>query len=226
MNGLALCAGVGGLELGLRIAIGDAYRCVGYVEREGYAAALLVARMEDQALDPAPVWNDLATFDGKPWSGLVDIVSSGFPCQPSSTAGARKGIGDDRWLWPHIKRIIREVRPRLVFLENVPGLLNVNHGRAFASILGDLAELGYDAEWDVFSAKGVGAPHLRKRVFILARLADASRDLRRRAQRDEGRIAHNGTGDSSLGELADAGGKRRTWRTGAEEPEPNTPVRG
>src|SRR3990167_1083409 len=168
MNGLAICAGVGGLELGLKLALGDAYRCVCYIEREGYAASVLVARMEDKALDTAPVWDDLATFDGRPWRGIVDLISAGFPCQPASTAGRRKGTDDDRWLWPHIKRIVCEVRPRLIFLENVPGLLNVNHGRAFAAILGDMAELGYDAEWEMFSAKGVGAPHLRKRVFILA----------------------------------------------------------
>ena len=176
MNGLAICAGVGGLELGLKLALGDAYRCVCYIEREGYAASVLVARMEDKALDTAPVWDDLATFDGRPWRGIVDLISAGFPCQPASTAGRRKGTDDDRWLWPHIKRIVCEVRPRLIFLENVPGLLNVNHGRALAAILGDMAELGYDAEWDMFSAKGVGAPHLRKRVFILARMAERDGD--------------------------------------------------
>src|SRR3990167_6309957 len=167
-NGIAVCAGFGGLELGLKLALGDAYRSVCYVEREGYAASVLVARMEDAAMDTAPVWDDLTTFDGKPWRGLVDLISAGFPCQPSSTAGRRKGTDDDRWLWPHIQRIVREVRPRLVFLENVSGLLNVNHGRAFASILGDLVELGYDAEWDMFSAKGGGAPHQRKRLSTLA----------------------------------------------------------
>src|SRR3990167_8778450 len=91
VNGISLCSGIGGLELGLKIALGDAYRCVCYIEREGYAAATLVARMEDKALDSAPIWDDLATFDGGPWRGKVDIVSGGFPCQPASTAGRRKG---------------------------------------------------------------------------------------------------------------------------------------
>lgn len=76
MNGLALCAGVGGLELGLRIAIGDGFRTVCFVEREAYAAATLVARMEDQSLDRAPIWDDIATFDGAMWRGKVDLISA------------------------------------------------------------------------------------------------------------------------------------------------------
>jgi DNA (cytosine-5)-methyltransferase 1 len=126
VNGLALCAGAGGLELGLRLALGEAYRCVGYVERDTYAAAILVARMADQALDSAPVWDDLATFDGRPWRGRVGLISAGFPCQPSSSAGDRRGTADERWLWPHIERIVAEVEPALVFIENVPGLLTVD----------------------------------------------------------------------------------------------------
>ncbi len=121
VNGLALCAGVGGLELGLALA-NPGYRSVGYVERESYATAILVARMGEQALDPAPVWDDLTTFDGRPWRGKVDLISAGFPCQPFSAAGKQKGTDDERWLWPDIARIIREVQPGYVFLENVPGL--------------------------------------------------------------------------------------------------------
>ena len=154
---LALCAGIGGLELGLRPWV----RTVGYVERDAYAAACLVARMEEQALDPAPVWDDLATFDGRPWRGCVDLISAGFPCQPVSCAGKRQGQADERWLWDDVARIVRDVRPALVFLENTPGLLSLGFGR----VLGDLAHLGFDADWGVFSVAGSGAPHLRKRVF-------------------------------------------------------------
>src|SRR4051794_17344915 len=103
---MALCAGAGGLELGLRIALGDGYRCVVYVEREAYAAAALVARMEDSALDSAPVWDDLLTFDAKPWRGVVDLVSAGFSCQPWSPAGKRMGTEDERWIWPDLYRVI------------------------------------------------------------------------------------------------------------------------
>lgn len=168
IRGLALCAGVGGLELGLRLALGRAYRCVGYVERDAFAAALLVARMADQALDRAPVWDDLQTFDGRPWRGRVDLVSAGFPCQPASSAGRRRGTDDERWLWPHVARVVGAADPRLVFLENVAGVLTVNGGAAFGEIVEDLAALGFDAEWDVFSAAEVGAPHLRERLFLLA----------------------------------------------------------
>lgn len=164
MNGLALCAGIGGLDLGLKLAIGESYRTICYVEREAYAAAALVARMEDATLDSAPIWDDLTTFDGRHWRGIVDIITAGFPCQPFSYAGRRKGVNDDRWLWPDIERIIQQVRPGYVFLENVPGLFT----SGFGHVLGSLASLGFNAEWDVFSAAGVGAPHLRKRVFILA----------------------------------------------------------
>jgi len=163
LNGLALCAGVGGLELGLGLAVPE-YKCVGYVEREAFAASVIVARMEDKALDQAPIWDDLETFPSKDFREKVDIISAGFPCQPWSTAGKGKGLDDDRWLWPAISRIICEVGPGIVFLENVPGLLDGGIG----PILGDLAQAGYDAEWGCFSAAEVGASHLRKRVFIMA----------------------------------------------------------
>lgn len=164
IHGMALCAGAGGLELGLRIALGDDYRCVVYVEREAYAAATLVARMADQALDTAPVWDDLSTFDGKPWCGVVDIVSAGFSCQPWSAAGKQLGIEDERWIWPDIARIVCEVEPEWVFLENVGGLVR----GGLEHVLRDLAVSGFDAEWDCLSAAEVGAPHVRERLFILA----------------------------------------------------------
>jgi len=160
---LSLCSGYGGLDLGLKLVVPDA-RVVCYVEIEAYACAILASRIEEGWLDPAPVWSDLTTFDGRRWRGLVDCITAGFPCQPYSYAGKRRGTADDRWIWPDIARIIRMVGPSLVFLENVPGLLSGGLGH----VLGDLADLGYDAEWDMFSASEVGAPHLRKRVFILA----------------------------------------------------------
>jgi DNA (cytosine-5)-methyltransferase 1 len=165
---LSLCSGYGGLELGMQLACPGAH-AVCYVEREAFAVANLVAAMEAGQLAPAPVWGELSTFNGKEWRGLVDGVTAGFPCQPWSAAGKKEGKTDDRWLWPHIDRIVREVRPTFVFLENVPGLYQRG---GIADVLGSLAEGGYDAEWDVFSAAGVGAPHIRQRLFILAWLAD------------------------------------------------------
>lgn len=189
MHGLALCAGIGGLELGLRLALGTGYRAVGYVERDSFAAAVLVARMEEALLDPAPVWDDVATFDGSAWCGKVDCVSAGFPCQPASCAGKRLGPADERWIWPHVERVLRDVGPELVFLENVPPLAL----RGLDLVLGSLAVLGFDAEWDLFSAAAVGAPHLRERIFILAHRDGPRRarerlrgllDRERQAQRD------------------------------------------
>ena len=114
--GLSLCSGAGGLDLGLTIAI-PGYRTLGYVERDSFAAAILVARMENAALDQAVVWDDVGTFDGRPWRGAVDFLSAGYPCQPFSVAGKRLGADDPRHLWPHVARIIGEVEPPFVFLE-------------------------------------------------------------------------------------------------------------
>lgn len=163
MNGLALCAGAGGLELGMHIAV-PGYRAVGYVEREASSAASLVARMEASELGAAPVWDDLSTFDGRPWRGSVDIVTAGYPCQPFSSAGKRRGADDPRHLWPHVARVIDECRPDWVFLENV-----ANHLRlGFRQVHDDLGRMGFRVAAGLFSAAEVGASHERKRLFILA----------------------------------------------------------
>ena len=161
LRALELCAGYGGFSLGLRE---HDVSTVAYVERDSYAAAVLVARMEEKRLDQAPIWDDLCTFDGAAWRGRVDIVTAGFPCQPFSSAGKQLGLDDERWIWPWIARIIADVQPRYVFLENVTGLIRAGLGH----VLTDLAELGFDAEWGVLSAADVGAPHRRQRVWILA----------------------------------------------------------
>ena len=159
---LSLCSGIGGLDLGACRAIGG--RVVAYCERDPYAASVLLARMEDEALEPAPVWvGDLRELDAEPLAG-VDVVCAGYPCQPFSTAGNRQGEDDERHLWPEVLRIIRVVRPRYVCLENVAGHVSMGLDR----VLGDLAELGFDAEWSVLRAADVGAPHQRRRVFVLA----------------------------------------------------------
>jgi len=98
----------------------------------------------------------------------VDLVCGGFPCQSVSYAGKRQGAMDDRWLWPEFHRIICELEPKWVLVENVPGLLSIDAGRLFAGILRDLAQSGYDAEWDCIPAAAFGAPHLRWRLFLVA----------------------------------------------------------
>lgn len=163
MNGLALCAGIGGIELGLAAAI-PAYRTVCYVEREAFCASVLAARMADGWLHDAPIWSDLATFDPRPWRGLVDIVTAGYPCQPFSAAGKRRGAADPRHLWPHVARIIGECQPAYAFLENVPGHVSLG----LRDVCADLRGLGYSVSAGIFSAAECGAPHNRKRLFILA----------------------------------------------------------
>ena len=164
MNVLSLCAGVGGLDLGVELATGGDARTVCYVEREAHAAAVLVARMEEALLAPAAVWCDLTTFDGTEWRGVVDLVVAGYPCQPFSTAGKRAGTDDPRHLWPHVARIIRECGAGLVLLENVPGHLSLG----FDAVCGDLQGMGYRVAAGVFSAAEVGASHRRERLFIMA----------------------------------------------------------
>ena len=175
--GLSLCSGAGGLDLGLTIAI-PGYRAVGHVERETFAAATLVARMEDASLDQAVVWDDVGTFDGRPWRGAVDIVTAGYPCQPFSVAGKRRGADDPRHLWPHVARIIGEVEPPFVFLENVAHHLRLG----FPEVASGLVGMGYKLAAGLFTAAEVGAPHKRERLFILAiregdELADPARLL-------------------------------------------------
>jgi DNA (cytosine-5)-methyltransferase 1 len=169
---LGLCAGYGGLELGLRVALGRSVRSVCFVERDARAAASLVARMEEETLAPAPVWDDLRAFDGRPWRGRVDLVAAGYPCQPFSQAGKRLGEDDPRHLWPEVRRILDETGAPLAFFENVRGHVKLGLDR----VLLDLATLGFDAEWTVLGARDVGAPHRRDRLWILAwRLAHADR---------------------------------------------------
>lgn len=162
LNGLDICAGSGIGSLAFERA--GLSRTVCYIERDPYCQSVLQQRQRDGWLSPAVIWDDLRTFDGRPWRGCVDFIFGGIPCQPYSLAGKQRGAADERDLWPDTRRIIREVGPRLVLIENVPGLLVRGLGR----ILGELAEDGYDAEWATVSAADVGAWHLRKRVWLVA----------------------------------------------------------
>tara|TARA_R110002074_G_scaffold257703_1_gene430173 strand:- start:87 stop:902 length:816 start_codon:yes stop_codon:yes gene_type:complete len=170
INHLSLCSGYEGIGLGLRRVLPN-LREIAYVEREGFAAANLVAKMEAGALDAAPVFTDVKTFPYRKFRGLVDILSGGFPCQPFSNAGKREGVDDPRHLFPYIRDGIRECRPRIVFLENVEGIISAktaNGESVLQYVLRDLEGLGYQSTAGVFSASEIGAPHQRKRVFILA----------------------------------------------------------
>jgi DNA (cytosine-5)-methyltransferase 1 len=174
---LSLCTGYGGIDLGLSRVLPDV-RTVAYVEIEAFAVHNLVAKIEKGWLDAAPIWTNLKTFGWSSFRGKVDILSGGFPCQPFSAAGRRGGDEDPRHLWPHIVRGIRELgRPPIVFFENVEGILSSKlksdewsdpEGTpVLLHVLRELERLGYKATAGVFSAEEVGAPHRRKRVFIM-----------------------------------------------------------
>lgn len=169
-NMLSLCSGIDGIGIGVKRVVPHA-RTVCHVEREVSCCEILEARMQDKLIDDAPIWTDLATFDGVPWRGVVDIVVAGIPCQGNSLAGKRQLEDDPRNLWPSTRRILREVEPNWFFLENVYGILVPGDGRPapICRILGELAEDGFDAEWITLSAADIGASQRRERMFLLAR---------------------------------------------------------
>ena len=162
LHELALFAGAGGGILGGKLL---GWKCVCAVEWDAYARDVLVARQNDGCLPPFPIWDDVQTFDGKPWRGRVDVVSGGFPCQDISAAGKGAGIeGERSGMWKHMARIIGEVLPRFVLVENSPMLV----GRGLGMVIADLAAMGYDARWGIVGAHHAGAPHKRDRIWIVA----------------------------------------------------------
>lgn len=251
MNGtfVSLFAGIGGLDLALE-ALG--YRCTAQVEWDRHCSRILERHWPDVSR-----WGDVHEFTAAAYAegqqavaavegGLhpeppsedrgVDLICGGFPCQPVSTAGRRKAGSDERWLWPEFARVVGELRPRAVLIENVRGLLSAGHvdpatgepvrGSAFGEVLGDLADLGYDATWTVFRASDVGACHQRARVFILAH-ADGGDGWGRA---EAGRVpTPAGAGDEAPRDADDGGhgaGLTGAEAEGAPGPEPGGAGRG
>jgi DNA (cytosine-5)-methyltransferase 1 len=174
MRELALFAGAGGGILG-GVLLG--WRTVCAVEINAFCARRLMQRQNEGHLPPFPIWDDVCSFDGRSWRGVVDVVSGGFPCQDISTAGGanRKGLAGERsGLWRQMARIIREVQPQHIFVENSPALTFRGLGR----VLGDLAAMGFDAEWGVFSAADFGARHERARIWILGDRRNANQNAK------------------------------------------------
>ena len=159
---LSFCSGYGGAERGLDLA-GFKHRVIAYVEIEAYAIANLANKMEAGELLPAPIWSNLKTLPVQPFRDKVDLITGGYPCQPFSAAGQRKGTDDPRHLWPYIRRHIESIRPVQCFFENVEGHISLG----LREVISDLESLGYRTTWGIFSAREVGAPHQRKRVYIL-----------------------------------------------------------
>ena len=176
LNELALFTGAGGGILGGKLL---GWRTVCAVEWEPYPASVLCARQNDGLLPPFPIWDDVQTFDGKPWQGIVDVVSGGFPCQDISAAGKGAGLDGARsGMWKHMARVVSEVRPRFVFVENSPMLTT----RGGTRVIGDLAKMGYDCKWTVMGAADVGANHQRDRIWIVANTNNARLEWREQQQ--------------------------------------------
>lgn len=214
MNELALFAGAGGGILGGHLL---GWRTIAAVEIEDYPRRVLLQRQADGLLPRFPIWDDIRTFDGKPWAGKVDVISGGFPCQDISAAGKGVGIeGERSGMWREMARIIREVRPRYVFVENSPMLTS----RGLGVVLGGLAAMGFDAKWGVLGAADVGANHQRDRIWIRAKwsglLPHAQHDRIRWWEQQqesiakEGRdVAHTSSQRGQAGSTDSQGGKKR-----------------
>lgn len=167
MNELALFAGSGGGILGGHLL---GWRTVAAVEIEDYPRRVLLQRQADGLLPRFPVWDDICTFDGHPWRGKVDVISGGFPCQDISAAGKGDGLDGERsGLWTQMARVVSEVRPPFVFVENSPMLTT----RGGTRVIADLAQMGYDTKWTVMGAADVGAPHQRDRMWIVGKASHA-----------------------------------------------------
>ena len=160
MRHLDLFSGIGGFALAASWVWGDEYENVGHSEIDDYACKVYHRHFQSKCL------GDITKVQWE--EGQADLITGGFPCQPHSVAGKRKGSGDSRDLWGECVRALRMVRPRYALFENVPGLFVSDGGRFFNRVLHSLAEIGYDAEWAVVSAASVGAPHRRERVWIVA----------------------------------------------------------
>lgn len=203
LNELHLFAGCGGGILG-GILLGHEPVCA--VEINPYARRCLLQRQRDGILPPFPIWDDVTTFDGTPWNGIADVVCGGFPCQDLSEAGNGAGIDGARsGLWREMFRIVCEVRPRFVFVENSPMLVR----GGLARVLGNLASVRYDARWCVIGSGSCAAPHDRERTWVLAWDTDRRHDFQK--QKVPGRIGQiaNTTGgrwwdtEPGVGRVAD-----------------------
>ena len=198
----SLFSGIGGFELGLERT--GCFKTSWQCEKDEFCLKVL-----------AKHWPDVKRFtdihEMKEDIPYVDVICGGFPCQPVSCAGKRKGKEDKRWLWPEFYRIVCQVKPRWVLVENVPGLLSADSGRLFAGILRDLASSGYDAEWNIVSAARVGAPHLRKRVFIVAHAGKSRRQqISRGTSRDEATDERRASEENNEPQCNGQSGRERT----------------
>lgn len=220
MNELALFAGAGGGILGGHLL---GWRTVAAVEIEDYPRRVLLQRQADGLLPRFPIWDDIKTFDGKPWAGKVDVISGGFPCQDISAAGKGDGLDGERsGMWKEMARVVGEVRSQYVFVENSPMLTT----RGGVRVIGDLTQMGYDCKWTVMGAADVNAPHQRDRMWIVGKLAytssqrgqAGSTDSQGGQERHSNESQHSG---SNLAYTSDKGDVWREWELGFVEQKHN-----
>ena len=159
MNHLDLFSGIGGFSLALE-KVG--FKTIAFCERDEYCRLLLQKHWKG-----VKIYNDIKKLEGKDIEEKVDILTGGFPCQPYSVAGKQKGTDDDRYLWPEMFRIIKEVKPTFIIAENVRGLINIQDGMVFETVCSDLESEGFEIQPFIIPAAGVGAPHKRERVWIV-----------------------------------------------------------
>lgn len=229
LHSIELFSGVGMLGEGLRAGLahmGVAYRTVCHVEREAHGAGVLAARMEEGSMDAAPIWSDVCTFDAGAWHGRVDCIVAGFPCQDLSVAGRRAGLDGKRsGLFFEVVRIATDSGAWLMLLENVAGIASATASvvdeaegeldeRAAARVVGELADLGWDAEWVTLSASDVGASHGRARWFCLAWRVGHTRLQHLELQQRRVRAEHPGTG----GAVADSSATGRGLAPRCDQP--------
>ena len=207
LNELALFSGAGGGILGGKLL---GWRTVCAVEWEPYPASVLCARQNDGLLPHFPIWDDVQTFDGRPWKGIVDVVSGGFPCQDISAAGGGAGItGTRSGMWTHMARIISQIRPKYAFVEN-SSMLTV---RGLGTVLGDLSEIGYDCKWLVMGAADVGAHHQRDRIWIVAKQMGNTDSLGQPRQGQHEQPVNSETNSHWQANIIEPIGRSKFWET-------------
>jgi DNA (cytosine-5)-methyltransferase 1 len=207
LNGLDLFSGIGGIAL----ALSEWVKPIAYCENERYAQGVLLSRMRSGELPVAPIWDDVRTLSRESLLVDVDVISGGFPCQDISVAGNGAGLAGERsGLYFEIRRLVSELRPRFVFLENVPAITL----RGLEQITLDFTQVGYDTRWTIISAAEIGAPHLRERWWLLAH------DSSKRWGQDE---LLSGEGRKQMGDndwcRADLGHTKGQRPQGPHEPE-------
>ncbi len=202
MNGLSLFSGIGALDL----ALSEYVTTLAYCEIDSFCQAVLLSRMSTGDINNAPIFTDVTKLDGTQFEGKIDLVYGGFPCQDISVAGVGKGLeGKRSGLFYELWRVCSEIKPRFIFLENVPAICS----RGGSEVVAKITSLGYDCRWCIISASSVGALHKRERWFLLAH-AKHNGPLASQTGRSSGKQSLQGQGKEEQTQKI-----RETKRTGS-----------